>query len=177
MSLKNILKACASALPLFLAGCDDGPAVVSNFNKGGGIVWSSMVAASKDGPVLVEVHGNPFGGGREIFEKTVLDVMSGAIQQRQFTYTTQKEAAPTPNIKITVLFGAPISLNGNRICEGDRPEPKYDLEKITVRAVLCSRDELLSDSEGWVKKVVGPEEKRFKTLIGDITRRLIEQAD
>jgi len=174
MSLKNILKACVSAVPLFLAGCDEGPAVVSNFVKGGGIVWSSMVDAGKKGPVLVEIHGNPFGGGQEVFEKTILNVMGGAIQQRVFQYTTNKNDAPSPNTKITVLFGAPISLNGNRICEGDRPEPKYDLEKITVRAVLCARDELLSDAEGWVKNVTSPDEERFKILLGDVTRRLVE---
>ncbi len=173
MSLKGMFKACVSAVPLFLSGCSDGPAVVTNYHKGE-IVWELATSAGKDGPIFVEIHGNPFGGGELQVQSTILSTMSKAIQKRVFTYTLDKSEARTPDAKVAILFGAPINLNGNRICEGDRPEPTYDMEKITIRAVFCSRDELLSDVEGWVKNVSNPDDKSFKTLIEVVTRELIE---
>ncbi|MCW9033407.1 MAG: hypothetical protein OQJ97_04240 [Rhodospirillales bacterium] len=173
MSLKSMFKACVSAIPLVLSGCSDGPTVISNFNKGPTIIWDLAVSANLKGPILVEVHGNPFGGGESHLKSVILKDMTDSIEKRKFTYTLEKSKAPSPDFKVTILFGAPNNLNANRVCEGERPEPNYDLEKITVRAVLCSRNDLLSDVEGWVKNVESPDDISFKTLIEIVTRELI----
>jgi len=173
MSLKTFLKACVSALPLMAAGCGEAPTVIQNYTKGEDIVWSMVQTASRKGPMLVEVAGNPFGGGDEQLNKIILGTMKGAIQKRVITYTLDKTKASEPSFKITLLFGAPTTLNGNRICEGEWPEPQYNMEKITLRAVFCSRDELLSDVEGFVQNVTSAEDAKFKLLIENVLRELI----
>jgi len=173
MSFKKLAALGAALFSPLLSACDDanGPAVVNTYDHGG--VWENVVYAGKDSPILVNIHGNPFGGDANLLADNVLLHMSNAISQRVLHYTTNPAEAKSTSIKVILLFGADKTANGRKICEGKLPEVKpIEGDKITLRAVFCSDEQLMSDVEGWVKNVTGPDDKRFKVLVGDITRQL-----
>jgi len=176
MSFKKIATLGAALFAPLLSACDnaDGPAVVNTYDHGG--VWENVVYAGKDSPILVNIHGNPFGGAEAMLADNVLLSMSNAISSRVLHYTTNEAEAKSTSIKVILLFGADKTANGRKICEGKLPTitPAQD-GKVMLRAVFCSDEQLMSDVEGWVKNVTGPDDKRFKRLIGDMTRQLFRK--
>lgn len=44
--------------------------------------------------------------------------------------------------------------------------------RITVLAAFCGNSQLLASVRGWVAKVDGPADRRFRHLLGQITREL-----
>ena len=174
MGLKTVLTAMAAGIVPLLAACEDGPAVVSNFVKNDKILESSLTYAGAKGPVLAEIHGNPFAVSPGLLSETVYREMSASIGGRKFAYTGDPSAAPAPDLRIILLFGAANTVSGDRLCEGPLPTPAVSPDKLTVRAVVCQRGDLLSDAEGWARKVTGPDDPRFKRLIFDLTRALLQ---
>ena len=173
MSFKKLAALGAALFSPLLSACDsgNGPAVVNTFDRGG--VWEHVIYAGKSGPILVDIHGNPFGIADEMLADNVLLHMTNAISRRVLHYTANEAEAQAPGIKVVLLFGADKTANANRICQGKLPSVQPgEGDKIDVRAVFCSDDQLMSDVEGWIKGVTGPDDKRFKVLIGDVTRQL-----
>lgn len=174
MGLKDMLKAAAAAVVPLISACEDGPQVVSNFDRGGSMIESMVAYASAKGPMLALVRGNPFGGSEADLANTVRTRMTESVGERIIRYTADENEAPHPNIRILILFGAPGTANGHRLCEGKIPTLAVNPDKITIRGVLCADGELLSDAEGWSRKVDGPDDQRFERLLFDLTRALLK---
>ncbi|MBL6958679.1 MAG: hypothetical protein ISR52_06845 [Rhodospirillales bacterium] len=175
--MKKAFGFLASVLPA-LAGCDEQPSsVVNNFDRQPEMTWSSMISASSKGPVLATVHGTALGMAEGDFADTVRGLMSGAIQERRIKFTGDEGAAPSPNIRLTVLFGAPKTASGNKICAGQLPDLSQPEDRITVRAVFCIDGDLYSDAEGWVKDVKSADERRFQQFIFDVMTNLFRERD
>ena len=172
MGLRNALRMAAAVLLPLLAACGDSPRVTSNYVRGP-LVWSALVDAGKDGPVFVEIFGNPFDGGADAFGAKVRTRMGEAIREREFTYIGDPGQASNPNTHVKLFFGAPDNANGRRLCKGEDTKLTNDPEKLKVRAVFCAGDDLLSDAQGWTTNVTSAEDKGFARLIGDLTRVLL----
>lgn len=173
MAFGKALRWLAAGLAPLIAACEDGPSVVSNFNKEASLIQSVLTHASTGGPVLAEIHGNPWGLEEPAFARIVLDRFSEAIQGKVITYTTLEREAPHPNIRVIVVFNALEALPGHRLCEGRMPEVQFNPVKMTVRAVLCADGDLVSDAEGVARNLEGPNDRRFRRLVGDLARALL----
>ncbi len=176
MGLRKLFAAAASAATAALGACEEGPAVVSNYDRGP-LVWSVLVDASKNGPMLARVHGNPFSLPDADLAALIHERMAKAIGERKIRYTSDPGEAPRPGARVAIVFGAPKDMNGDRFCQGRAPELAPEPERITVRALFCSEENLLSDAQGWVKDVAEPTDKRFAILISSLTHTLLAEPE
>ena len=147
MGVRRYLGAAAALLAPLLAACDQGPKVVTHYHRGE-IVASTMVHASKSGPILAEIWGDPYGFDAEVFAETVRAHMTAGVMGRVVRFTGTPHDAFDPEHKVVMIFGAPRTLNGRRLCAGEVPPPQPRAgAEIAVRAVFCSGGELLADAE------------------------------
>jgi hypothetical protein len=121
------------------------------------------------------VHGNPFAIDDGALADLVHGVMAEAIIGRPMRFTDDAGAVEQPNNHVIVVFGAPKTLSGHKLCEGLLPEPQPPAEpgRVEVRAVFCGDGELLADAQGWAKRIEGAADPRFRRLIFDLATRLI----
>jgi hypothetical protein len=159
---------------LGLAGCD-GPVVQTLFMRSVGN-WSELVYASTDGPLFVEILGEPFQGGREELAQAVTRAMANALAERKTDFTTDAKAAPHPNYRVRMAFQPPKTLSGRDLCSGEpfRPAPP-EADKLTVTMVFCAREQMLSEVRGWARKIDSPQNPRLAELIGHATRALFSR--
>lgn len=169
--LKRLLSLGAAALAAVTSGCEDGPASVAGTWRSPA-TWSSMVYASSAGPLLVEIHGDPFRLPPAEFRAQVAALMSNQVMGRPMILTADPQAAPHPQFRVVLAFNPPDNSDVSRLCQGAVATAAEPREKITVLAVFCDHDRLLSSVQGWVAKVDGPADKRFRRLLGQLTREL-----
>lgn len=169
--LKRLLSTGAAALAALLSGCGDGPATVPGGWRSPA-TWSSMIHASKDGPLLVEVHGDPFGLPPAQFRQAVAAAMDNAIFGRPATFTPDREQAPQPRYRVVLAFNAPDNTDPRDLCRGQVATLAQPAERVTVQGVFCEDAALLASIRGWVAKVNGAEDERFRLLLRQLTREL-----
>ncbi len=159
---------------LGLAGCD-GPVVQTLFMRSVGN-WSELIYATTDGPLYVEILGEPFQGGRDELAEAVTRAMSQAIAERKTAFTADLKAAPHPNYRVVVAFQPPKTLSGHELCTGEpyRPAPP-EADKLALAMVFCAREQMLSEVRGWTRKVDGPQNPRLAESIGQVTRALFSR--
>lgn len=173
MAIGRLFKALVPAVAAVLAGCGegDGPAVSLTYDRGE-IVDSLFFSATKKGPMLVSIHGNPFAIDDAALATVVHGEMAAAVRGRVVAFTTDEASAPEPGTSVKVVFGAPKNANGNKLCAGKLPDLTQDPDIVRVRALFCSDDELLADAEGYVRRIGGADDVRFKRLMFDLGHAL-----
>ena len=171
--MKKLLSLGAAALAALVGGCGDGPSTVPGGYRNAA-TWSTFFAATSSGPLLLEVHGNPFGGPAADLRARVAAAMSAAIPARPFTMTADAQAAPAPKVRVVVALGAPPSLDATELCAGTAvtAATKTDGGRVELLAAFCDGGALLSSVRGWVAKVDGPDDARFTRLLGQVMREL-----
>lgn len=170
--LKRLLSLGAAAIAGLTAACEDGPATVAGAWRSPA-AWSSMVYASAEGPLLVEVAGDPFGLGLAVWRAQVAEAMSGRLIGRQLAFTADPEAAPRPNFKVKLAFNAADSLSVEDLCKGRAALETKEAGRITVLAAFCDGDDkALATLRGWVARIEGPDDKRLGQLLGQVVRDL-----
>ena len=50
-----------------------------------------------------------------------------------------------------------------------------NIEKITVAGAFCMDNERLADAEGWVTDVKTPDDQKFKMLMSDLARSILDR--
>lgn len=173
--LKRLLSLGAAALAAVTSACEDGPATVAGTWRSPA-TWSTMVHASATGPLLVQVHGDPFRRPPAEFRAAVAAAMTDQIIGRRLAVTAERDAAPKPEFRIVLAFNPPENADAAQLCAGGVPVAAEPRERITVLAAFCEHDRLLASVRGWVAKVDGPEDKRFRRLMGQVTRELFGNA-
>ena len=165
------------ALPgLFLAACEgEAPKTVIHFKRNE-LVESLFVYASKEGPVLAEVHGAPFPSRENETVEAVLGAFSRAVTWRKVAFTNDRLVATRPGIRVVVAFNAPVSTDGRALCRGEIPAAGQASAggEIRMQAVFCSKDELISEVSGKIKSVSSPEDKLFEKLAEQVARDLLD---
>lgn len=171
--MKKLLSLGAAALATLLGGCGDGPSTVPGGYRSPA-TWSTFFAATSSGPLLLEVHGDPFGASAAELRLHVAKAMSAAIPARPFAMTTDPQAASLPKAKVVIALGAPANLDAAELCAGKAATSaaRADGGRIDVMAVFCHGGSLLSWVRGWVAKVDGPDDARFARLLGQVMRDL-----
>ncbi len=171
--MKKLLSLGAAALAALVGGCGDGPSTVPGGYRNAA-TWSTFFAATSSGPLLLEVHGNPFGDPAAELRARVARAMSAAIPARPFTMTTDAQAAPAPKVRVVVALGAPPSLDAAELCGGKvaTAAAGADGGRVELLAAFCDGGSLLSSVRGWVGKVDGSDDARFARLLGQVMREL-----
>lgn len=171
--MKKLLSLGAAALAALVGGCGDGPSTVPGGYRNPA-TWSTFFAATSSGPLLLEVHGDPFGASAAELRSQVAKAMSAAIPARPFAMTADPQAASLPKVKVVVALGAPANLDAAELCAGRAvtAAARADGGRIEVMAAFCHGGSLLSWVRGWVAKVDGPQDARFARLMGQVMREL-----
>ncbi|ARJ64711.1 hypothetical protein WV31_03005 [Magnetospirillum sp. ME-1] len=171
--MKKLLSLGAAALAALVGGCGDGPSTVPGGYRNPA-TWSTFFAATSSGPLLLEVHGDPFGVSAAELRNQVAKAMSAAIPARPFAMTTDPQAASLPKVKVVVALGAPANQDAAELCAGRvaTSAAKADGGRIDVMAVFCHGGAQMSWVRGWVSKVNGPGDARFVRLMGQVMRDL-----
>lgn len=169
--LKRLLSLGAGALAALTAGCGDGPATVSGTWRSPA-TWSSLVYATSKGPLLVEVHGSPFGDAAPEFRAALAAAMTDKVFGRPTAFTADPQAAPQPRYRVVLAFNPPADTDAHALCRGEVATAAAPAERITVQGAFCDGTTLLASVQGWVAKVQGRDDRRFLQLIAQLTREL-----
>ncbi|MCR6631246.1 MAG: hypothetical protein NVV74_15020 [Magnetospirillum sp.] len=169
--LKRLLSAGAAALAALGAACEDGPATLAGTWRSPA-AWSSMIYATSAGPMLVEVHGDPFGLDAAGFRAAVAQAMTNQIIGRPTAFTADPQQAPQPRFRVALAFDPPADADARQLCQGPIATAAARQERVTVLGAFCDGATLLASVRGWVAKVEGPDDRRFLQLIGQLTREL-----
>lgn len=173
--LKRLLSVGAAALAALTSACEDGPATVAGTWRSPA-TWSTMVAATSNGPMWIEVHGTPFAMDPAEFRAQLAEAMTDRVFGRPTAFTALRDQAPKPQTRVVLAFNPPPSTHPDSLCEGSVATAAESRERITVQAVFCDQGRRLASVEGWVAKVDGPQDKRFRQLIAQLTRELFGSA-
>lgn len=179
--MRKLLSLGAAALAALVGGCGDGPSTVPGGYRSPA-TWSTFFAATSSGPLLLELHGNPFGGPADDLREQVSRAMSGGIPARPFTLTADPAAAASPKVRVVLALGAPPSLDAAELCAGRVPPfvaqaaaqaaTPSSPGRVELLAAFCDGGALLSSVRGWVARVDGPADVRFARLLGQVMREL-----
>ena len=131
---------------------------------------STLVYTAAQGPVLLEVFGDPFGDGLTSLVATVATEMSGQQPSYPITFTPARAEAFHPDVRVVVGFG----VIGGELC-GTHPAnlaaPDHQ-RRVSVTAAFCAKEQELSSVNGWVEDVDGAKDRRFAFLMADLVRQL-----
>lgn len=170
--LKKLISLGAATIAALVAGCGDGPSTVPGFRAPA--TWSTFFAATAKGPLLLQVHGQPFGGSEAELRRKVAAVMQAAIPARPFSMTLDPAEAPQPKVRVVLALGAPANFDAAGLCSGSVPVAGAPVGsgRLEVLAGLCDGGALLSSVRGWVARLDGPDDSRFVQLLGQVMRDL-----
>lgn len=169
--LKRLFSLGAAALAALTSGCGDGPATVAGTWRSPA-AWSSMIYATSAGPMLVEVHGDPFGQSAAAFRAAIATAMTNQLIGRATAFTSDPQQAPQPRYRVVLAFNPPADADAHHLCEGRIATAATPQERLTVLGAFCDGSTLLASVSGWVAKVDGSDDRRFRQLIGQLTRDL-----
>lgn len=169
--LKRLMAAGGAVLAALGAGCGDGPATVAGGWRSQA-AWSSMVYATTGGPMLVQVHGTPFDVAPDHFRALLAEAMTNKVFGRPTAFTADPSAAPQPAYRVVLAFNPPADTDPRNLCEGRVAIAAKAGDRITVLGAFCQDGTLLASIRGWVAKVDGPDDARFRMLMAQLTREL-----
>ena len=166
------------ALPAALAGllavaaCDQGPATVTPYMHPSGSFDFLIAATRNEGPLYLEIDGDPFANGEDI-ESRVVSALEPALQSRVLRLTTDLDAAEDPAFRLVLVFNPPDSGELLAFC-AQQPEggPPAAADRIELRAGFCRGDDLLAAVDGWVEEATGPADRKFEQLMHQVARDL-----
>lgn len=126
-----------------------------------------VLLAAANNPALAVIRGNPFANDAD--NAGVLAAMQG----RNFGPKIYFGQTPRPDdkygYKVVLDFGAAGYAYASACEAGPAPpSPRPPGERIDVSGAFCVGNVLLTDASGSVGGATGPDDPRFRRLIGDI---------
>ena len=111
---------------LFVAGCGisvvQSPTVVS-----GGAKKRVLAFAGSEGPMLLQVSGEPFGEGKSETAAASARILSGVYPEAPHGFTPRSEAAGIPQYRFRLAFDPPASTTSDQVCAESSSNPlSYD---------------------------------------------------
>lgn len=166
----------AAGLAGLLAACGQGPASNVTY-KLGPQVWDFFWFAVKDGPVLVVVDGDPFGGDPSKLAASVAAAMRSGFSEPFVRFTADPALAAHPEHRMIWTLNPASGYDVNAVC-GDRrpaavPGPPAE-RRLEMRVAFCQGGQLLSAVHGWMPaSQAGPERRAWQNLIAQMARQLV----
>lgn len=159
---------------LALAACADTSTIHHSYYNSA-YAPSHVMLASASSPALAVIRNNPFPQDRN--NEGVLAAMQGRNFGPRIYFSQTPRADDKYGYKVILNFGSDSpgssysSLSGASYqCQAEATPPSSTQRhgEIAVSATFCVDDRLLTDASGSISEATGPEDPRFRRLIGDI---------
>ncbi len=175
--MSSLLSRASRMLALGLAGllasCGDGPASNVSY-KAGPQVWDFFLFAAKDGPVLIEVDGNPFGKDEALLADTIAEAMGSAFTEPFIKFTRDKFAAARPDNRMIWTLGPAAGYDMNAVCTSRQAIDPVPGRRLEMRVAFCQGGRLLAAVHGWMRtSESGPDNPRWRSLVAQMARQLV----
>jgi len=156
-----------------LIACEEGPTTNVTFRIDD--VWQVAKAVMANGPLLVEIAGEPYGGEAPRLSDTILDDMERAITwYASARFSAEAAEAANPSLRIVMTFNGGTALSGRDQCRG-RAQGGGPLDggRVEVIATFCDEADVLANVRGWIDRSEGPSDRRFSDLVRQVTRDML----
>ncbi len=165
----------AAVLALVVAGCDEAPSV-QPLGIRSPATASSMVHATAEGPMLVEVAGQPFAVPPPDFAAHVAAAMSRGITGREVGFTADAAAAPRPDFRAVAVFAPERVVAAEAACAGGlNPTGAGPGDDLHLLLVFCHRERELAAVTGRLPAPGGADDPRLRKLLERATRELFRE--
>ncbi len=133
-----------------------------------------MLYATAKGAMPLQVQGQPFAEAGDLVPVSI-EAMSGQVFGRNFSFVPGS-AESVEGIRVVLAFSPARNADGAALCRGGKvgggPAARVD-----ALAAFCNGTEALAEVEGWVGRVAGPRDPRFRALLAQMTRDLFGNND
>jgi hypothetical protein len=121
-----------------LAGCSGLVQTVAYpFPRSGDAARSYLQDAGRDGPVLLEVRGNPFAADAAV---PFAAAATGGVNGISVAFTADRAAARAPDYRIVVQFDPAESATVEQVCDAARPVAQRRAEgPLSALVAFCHR--------------------------------------
>lgn len=147
-----------------LAGCD-GVSTISSSYYNSTYSPSHVDLAAANNPSQAIVRGNPFANDRD--NSAVIAAMQGRNFGPKMYFSPTPRAGDKYGYKVILSFGEKISRNYQCGPDGVAGIPA-PAGTVSLVGTFCIGDIVLTDAVGTVSGVTGPDDPRFRRLIGDV---------
>jgi len=173
--LKKLFGVGAAAISTLIAACDGAPTTQQVYRRHDNVL-SFLQESSAKGPMLLQVHGNPFVTSQEYLNDILAKELAESVTSlRGFSLTTDPAQSASGNARLVVVMGAKKSQSASDLCEGAPIETSTD-DPIQSVAVFCIREDLYSEVRGSMKLSASPDDKAFRKWVSQIGRDLLMSA-
>lgn len=166
------------SIPMIFAGlaaCAGGGVVLTRPDMSPTYNSSELGYAAESGELRVVVVGEPFDVDRAVFERAVTDAMAGRNWGPDVAFTTKPGPGAREAYRAVMIFNPQTSLIGERVCRTDPPEVTPGAgggDELVLFGVFCRSDGFLTQIQGTVSGVTGPDDALFGELVGQATQAL-----
>ncbi|TVS00187.1 MAG: hypothetical protein EA406_01370 [Rhodospirillales bacterium] len=163
----GLFRCLALVLASAVVACDEGPRTVTDR-----LVedpWAFAQSTMAEGPLLVQVEGDPFDAGTAALEAAVIDAMTTAVTWTGTArFAADPDAVPNPDLRVVFTFNGTAGLSGRQQClghsSGGGPSPDG---RIDASASFCDGPTQLATVRGEVTD--RSDGRAFAALIRQIT--------
>jgi hypothetical protein len=143
--------------------------------KHGPRVWEFFWFAVKDGPMLVEVDGNPFRIDAPDLAGEVASAMKSAFSEPFVAFTPSAERAAHPDYRVIWTINPAPGYNADAVCGERRPAAApLTGDRLEMRVAFCQAGRLLAAVHGWMPAAqAGPNSAAWRRLIAQMARQLV----
>ncbi|WP_323795080.1 hypothetical protein [Nisaea sp.] len=177
--IRPLGKCFASLLIFFLvAGC--GTSVVqSPTGVSGGAKKRVLAFAGKQGPVLLQVSGQPFREGKGETAAASARILSGFYPEVPRGFTLNPAAAGAPQFRFRLAFDPPVSTSADQICAANAEMPLgYDRrgDRQILFMVFCRQDVAIAAVIARSDRMTSLTDPNYRKLLLQAAREMF-QAD
>ncbi|SDG41864.1 hypothetical protein [Roseospirillum parvum] len=170
--LKRLLGLGGALATGLLAACDEAPQSQQLFLEGAG-TWSYLVDAVKDGPLWVDVAGNPFAVADADAARAMAEAVERGMTALKITTTTDRAAAARPMYRLKVVLNPGPSANFRKLCQEMAPAGPPPEGKLEILMGFCVEDEVRGAARGSLPTTDNPRAEPLVQLIGRMTRQVL----
>lgn len=158
---------------VLLAGCAGMTSVVPSMPRSAA-TWSSMIYAAKDGPIWVELRGEALGAPAESFAALTAQAMTGAVLGYATTFTADPGQAPHRNFRTVMVLDPLPAMTDRDACAGRIAGLSGPAGQLSVLAVFCNGQEVLSSAQGHVT-ATAPGDAAVAALMRALTQEIFQE--
>jgi len=165
----------AALLVFGLGGCDGPSSTISDMRVDNAM--QLLRYAAGQGPVLVEVAGEPFGGQARFDPAGLLALVVEAYQpvsNPPLTFTLDKAKAGDAGYRFVWLIDPGLGFTIDGTCAGQvPPRAAKKADWVEVRAVFCGPNRSLSAVYGRTRRPRGDDDAGWGHLVRQMSRQLV----